>query len=220
MAQGILRRLLHRRLPELLAARLGVSSYRAEGAGEHACRIVLGGRAGGGDFEIEYDGLPAPDEEGVFRVAEASPGLPPPRTIPGGERDPSGGVELVVLPVADRDDLAEARIACLGDRLSTFIEARLGQVPEDTPLDGSLLRTLAPLGDWSQAFLASTGERLDDTNRLSRAAHLRRLLVPGRREVFTPAHFGRTCPFETPERPNIGRVLTISRGAEIRGPGW
>ena len=208
---------LHRRLPELLAARLGVRSYRAEGAGEHACRIILGGHSDEGDFEVEYDGLPAPDGEGVFRVAEAGPGLPPPRTIPGGERDPSGGVELVVLPVADRDDLAEARIACLGDRLSTFIEARLGQVPEHTPLDGSLLRTLAPLGDWFQAFLASSGERLDDTNWLSRAGHLRRLLVPGRREVFTPAHFGRTCPFETPEGPNIGRVLTISRGAEIRG---
>ncbi|MCY3737291.1 MAG: hypothetical protein OXG13_12865 [Gemmatimonadaceae bacterium] len=208
---------LHRRLPELLAARLGVSSYRAERADEHACRIILGGHSGGADFEIEYDGLPAPDGEGVFRVAEAGPSLPPPRTIPGGERDPSGGVELVVLPVADRDDLAEARIACLGDRLSTFIEARLGQVPEHTPLDGSLLRTLAPLGDWFQAFLASSGERLDDTNWLSRAGHLRRLLVPGRREVFTPAHFGRTCPFETPEGPNIGRVLTISRGAEIRG---
>ena len=125
-----------------------------------------------------------------------------------------------MLPLADRDDLAEARIACLGDRLSTFIDARLGQVPQDTSLDGSLLRTLAPLGDWFQAFLASTGERLDNTNWLSRAAHLHRLLVPGRREVFTPAHFGRTCPFETPEGPNIGRVLTISGARRSGAAGW
>ena len=213
---------LHRRLPELLAERLGVSGYRAEGAGENACRVVLGGRSGEGDFEVEHDGLPAPDEEGVFRIAEApdpdgGPRLPPPRSTPGRERDPSRGVELVVPPVADRDDLAEARIASLGDRLSTFIESRLGEVPGPTPLDGTLLRTLAPLKDWFHAFLASSAERLDDTNWLSRASHLRRVLVPGRREVFTPGHFGRTCPFETPEGPNIGRVLTISRGAEVRG---
>ncbi|MBT6144259.1 MAG: hypothetical protein HOH74_02445, partial [Gemmatimonadetes bacterium] len=29
-------------------------------------------------------------------------------------------------------------------------------------------------------------------------------------------HFGRTCPFESPEGPNVGRILTISRGADIR----
>ena len=213
---------LHRRLPELLAARLGVTTCRAAGAGGHACRIVLGGRSAEGDFEVEYDGLPAPDEEGVFRLPgspdpDGGPRLPPPRTYHGGEREPSGEVELVVPPVADRDDLAEARIDCLGDRLSTFIESRLGEVPGHTPLDGSLLRTLAPLKDWFHSFLASCGERLDDTNWLSRSAHLRRILVPDRQEVFTPGHFGRTCPFETPEGPNIGRVLTISRGAEIRG---
>ena len=211
---------LHRRLPELLAARLGVTTCRADRAGGNACRVVLGGRSKEGDFEVEYDALPAPDEEGVFRLApdpDGGPRLPPPRTTPGAERDPSRGVELVVLPAADRDDLAEAEIACLGDRLSAFIETRLGQVPGGTPLDRSLLRTLAPLKDWFHAFLASCAERLDDTNWLARAAHLRRLLVPGRREVFTAGHFGRACPFETPEGPNIGRVLTISRGAEIRG---
>ena len=213
---------LHRRLPELLTRRLGVTSCHAEATGSKTCRIVLGGRSAEGGFEVDYDGLPAPDDEGVFRLPGSSnpdggPCLPPPRTIPGGEPDLSCEVELVVLPVADRDDLAEARIDCLGDRFSTFIESRLGEVPGHIPLDGSLLRTLAPLKDWFHAFLASAAERLDDTNWLSRASHLRMILVPDRQEVFTPGHFGRTCPFETPEGPNIGRVLTISRGAEIRG---
>ena len=80
---------LHRRLPELLAARLGVTTCRAAGAGGHACRIVLGGRSAEGDFEVEYDGLPAPDEEGVFRLPgspdpDGGPRLPPPRTYHGG----------------------------------------------------------------------------------------------------------------------------------------
>ena len=43
---------LHRRLPELLTRRLGVTSCRAEAAGENACRIVLGGRSLEGDFEV------------------------------------------------------------------------------------------------------------------------------------------------------------------------
>ena len=192
---------LHRRLPELLTRRLGVSTCRAEAAGEHACRIVLGGRSPEGDFEVEYAGLPAPDGEGVFRLPDDGP---------------SGGAGLVVPPVADRDDLSEAGIACLGDRLTAYIESRLGQVPGDAPLDSALVRALAPLHDWFHGFLASAAQPLDSTNWLSRAARLRRLLVPGRREVITPGHFGRTCPFETPEGPNIGRVLTISRGAEIR----
>ena len=121
-----------------------------------------------------------------------------------------------MLPVADRDDLSEARISCLGDRLSAFVESRLGLVPGDAALDRTLVRTLAPLRDWFHAFLASAAEPLDSTNWLARAVHLRRILIPDRQEVFTPGHFGRTCPFETPEGPNIGRVLTISRGADIR----
>ena len=212
---------LHRRLPQLLTRRLGVSAYRAEAAGENACRIVLAGRSAEGDFEIEYTGLPTPDEEGVFRLPEGpdqdgGPRLPPSRTTLQGPTGPSRGTELVVLPVADRDDLSEARISCLGDRLSAFVESRLGLVPGDAALDRTLVRTLAPLRDWFHAFLASAAEPLDSTNWLARAAHLRRILIPDRQEVFTPGHFGRTCPFETPEGPNIGRVLTISRGAEIR----
>ena len=34
--------------------------------------------------------------------------------------------------------------------------------------------------------------------------------------MFTPGHYGRACPIETPEGPNIGRVLVVARGATIR----
>ena len=120
------------------------------------------------------------------------------------------------MPVADRDDLSEARIACVGDQLYSFIEQRLGQVPDEVELDEQLVRSLAPLDAWVRAFLAQSAQLLNGNNWLDRATHLRRLLIPDRKEMFTPGHFGRTCPFETPEGPNIARILTIARGAEVR----
>jgi hypothetical protein len=35
--------------------------------------------------------------------------------------------------------------------------------------------------------------------------------------MFTPGHYGRVCPIETPEGPNTGRILAVARGATIRG---
>ena len=34
--------------------------------------------------------------------------------------------------------------------------------------------------------------------------------------LFTPGQLGRTCPFEVPEGPNLGRIFTIAVGATIR----
>ena len=138
------------------------------------------------------------------------------RPLESGQRHSMDGAERVVLPVADREDLAQARIACMGERLLDFIEARLGQVPGGVSLDEALVRTLVPLGAWFAAFLGQKGQVLNGNNWLDRATHLRRLTIPSRVEVFTAGHFGRTCPFESPEGPNVGRILTVSRGAEIR----
>ena len=138
------------------------------------------------------------------------------RQLESWQRHSVDGAEWVVLPVADRDNLSEARIACVGERLLAFIEARLGQVPEGVALDEALVRTLVPLDVWFRTFLGQEGQVLQGNNWLDRAAHLRRITIPSRREVFTPGHFGRTCPFESPEGPNVGRILSVARGAEIR----
>ena len=188
-------RFLHERLQELLMTRLRLSGYHAEPTEAHECRIVLRASGPGGDIEVTYSSLPAPNDEGVFQVDEA---------------------DLIVLPIASCDDLAQATIRCVGERLYDFIESRLGTIPADTALDESLLEAVAPLATWFRGFLAQEAELVQDNNWLARHAHIRRLFVPNRRQVFTPGHFGRTCPFETPEGPNVGRILTISRGAEIR----
>jgi len=60
---------------------------------------------------------------------------------------------------------------------------------------------------------------LDDfevANWLTRRTALRRLVIPYRQHLITASQLGRTCPFETPEGTNIGKVLSIAVGAEIR----
>jgi len=122
---------------------------------------------------------------------------------------------MVVVPVADCDDLSEAKVKCVGKRLHEFVETRLGQIPPDVEVDATILRSLAPLDSGVRAFLSQSAQVLSATNLLDRETHLRRLLVPNREEVFTLGHYGRVCSFETPEGPNVGRVLTNSRGASI-----
>jgi len=41
-------------------------------------------------------------------------------------------------------------------------------------------------------------------------------MSPDRKKLITRSQFGRTCPFETPEGMNIGRVLHVAVGAEIK----
>jgi hypothetical protein len=188
-------RFLHQTLSELLVDRLHLDGYRVDCSGNAECGITLSGGASGDPFEVTYPSLPAPDDSGVFRL---------------------DGEERIVSPVADADDPAEAQIRCVGEQLLDFIDSRLGVVPDDATLDEALVRALAPLDAWFRAFLAQASKPLASTNWLDRHTHLRRLLIPDRVEVFTPGHYGRTCPFETPEGPNLARILTISRGAEIR----
>ncbi|MBT3396565.1 MAG: hypothetical protein HN423_05235, partial [Alphaproteobacteria bacterium] len=70
--------------------------------------------------------------------------------------------------------------------------------------------------NWVQEFFAERGQVLDTLNWLAEQRHLRAIVIPDAKNLITPGHFGRVCPFETPEGPNIGKVLRISVGAEIR----
>lgn len=208
---------LHHGLPDLLKTRLGITGYRVETESTQSCCIHLEAVGSEGHFTIDYPHFPVPDEDGAFRVAGLqvadypmawTPDLPVQRFA---HED-----EIVVTPMADRDDLDQAQIACVGEQLITYIEPRLGQLPPEVELDPALLRSLAPLDTWIRAFFTHGAQRLNGNNWLDRATHLRRIAIPDRKDVFTSGHFGRTCPFESPEGPNVGRILTVSRGADIR----
>jgi DNA-directed RNA polymerase subunit beta len=72
---------------------------------------------------------------------------------------------------------------------------------------------------------------MDQTNPLSEVTHKRRLsaLGPGGltreragfevRDVH-PTHYGRICPIETPEGPNIGLIASLSTYARVNEYGF
>ena len=202
---------LNEGLPQLLAEKMPLGSYRVESGDGGGCRVSFSVTTASGDTRLDFPNLPQPNDEGVFLI--------------DGER-------RVVLPMASSDDLANAEIRCVGEQALDFIKSRLGQMPDHFPNDESLARALAPLDVWLGQFLrtgepfgdladifqrGSSSQALDATNWLATQAHLRRILVTNMRHVVRPSQFGLACPFETPEGPNIGRVLSIAVGAEICG---
>ncbi len=203
-------RFLHERLPHLLAEHVPLIGYAATATNQYTCQIELTLPSPAGDVVVAYAGLPQPDQEGIFQVS---------------------GKRQVVVPYATHDDLENAEIFCVGEQLETHLRQRLGKVPDDLAWDTALARAWLPLNLWIEEFFerppryawpspendwTTSVQSLDDTNWLARHAHLRRLSIMDRQHLFRPGHFGRTCPFETPEGPNIGRILPIALGAEIR----
>lgn len=197
-------RFIQERLPALLADRLPLAGYRLESTGVYTCalKVVIGGESG--DVELGFENLPQPDRDGVFLI---------------------DGDYRVVVPVPSRPELDVAEVRCVGEQLYDFFAARIGETPESLPWDAALARTWLPIDAWMRAFHATepTSQYLQTTNWLDRHTHLRRLtLVPifphalGVEQVFTPGQLGRTCPFCTPEGPNIARLLEIAQGADIQ----
>ena len=188
-------RLLQERLPQLLAERLPLLGYHAEPSGPYTCRVAITLASASGDVAIEYD-LPQPDEDGIFEIGE----------------EPK-----VVIPTAPTEDLDVAEIRCVGEQLYDYIAERLAQAPTNgLPWDAELARAWLPLDTWVGEFMRESAQTLESLNWLTRQAHLRCLRISNRKQVVAPGQFGRVCPFETPEGPNIGRVLRVAVGAEIR----
>ena len=129
-----------------------------------------------------------------------------------------GGENYVVVPTASTDKLKKAKIRCVGEQLHSYFKERLKGAPLDLSWEAASVRSWLQLDKWIEEFFRDTfyAQKLQETNWLDKQTHLRRLRVLNRERVFTPSHFGRTCPFETPEGPNVGRILTIARGSEIR----
>jgi hypothetical protein len=197
---------LNERFPKLLADCLSLVGSQTFSTGRYTYRIKLTLASTFGDVTVEYDNLPQPDDEGVFQI--------------DGER-------FVIVPYTSSDDIANATCFCAGEQLLHYFQQRLNyQAPPELPWTEELLRAWLPLNTWMREFFSPGTEDndwpalvqiLDQTNWLSMHDHLRRLYVKDRTRLFTPGHFGRTCPFETPEGPNIARILHIAVGAEIRG---
>ncbi|MDO4642371.1 MAG: DNA-directed RNA polymerase subunit beta [Cardiobacteriaceae bacterium] len=145
--------------------------------------------------------------------------------------------------VDDIDHLGNRRIRCVGEmaanafriglvRLERSIKERLSQVESEqlTPKD---LINQKPVSAAIKEFFGSSqlSQFMDQNNPLSEVTHKRRIsaLGPGGltreragfevRDVH-PTHYGRLCPIETPEGPNIGLINSLAVYAKTNDFGF
>ena len=145
--------------------------------------------------------------------------------------------------VDDIDHLGNRRVRCVGEltenqfrsglvRVERAVKERLNQAESDglTPQD---LINSKPISAAIREFFGSSqlSQFMDQTNPLSEITHKRRIsaLGPGGltreragfevRDVH-PTHYGRVCPIETPEGPNIGLINSLALYARLNEYGF
>jgi len=145
--------------------------------------------------------------------------------------------------VDDIDHLGHRRVRAAGEQLQNHIRIGLARmektvkermsiqdVEDLTPQD---LLNAKPLSASIKEFFGSyqLSQFMDQTNPLSEITHKRRLsaLGPGGlnrdragfevRDVHT-SHYGRICPIETPEGPNIGLITSLTTYAKVNEFGF
>ena len=144
----------------------------------------------------------------------------------------------------DIDSLANRRVRPVGEllqnqmriglsRMERFIRERLSVVSSLEQVTPSELVNTKPVMASIREFFATgqLSQFMDQTNPLAEITHKRRLsaLGPGGlnrdragfevRDVH-PTHYGRICPIETPEGPNIGLITSLSCYARVNRFGF
>jgi DNA-directed RNA polymerase subunit beta len=145
--------------------------------------------------------------------------------------------------IDDIDNLGNRRVRSVGElmenqyrvgllRMERAIRERMGSVDIDTVMPHDLINA-KPAAAAVREFFGSSqlSQFMDQTNPLSEVTHKRRLsaLGPGGltreragfevRDVH-PTHYGRICPIETPEGPNIGLINSLSTFAKVNKYGF
>ncbi len=145
--------------------------------------------------------------------------------------------------VDDIDHLGNRRIRSVGEllenairiglvRMERTIRERMNHQDAETVLPKTLINA-KPVSAAIKEFFGSSqlSQFMDQTNPLSEITHKRRLsaLGPGgltrERAGFAvrdvhPTHYGRICPIETPEGPNIGLITSLSTYARVNQYGF
>ena len=117
-------------------------------------------------------------------------------------------------------------------RMERAIRERMTSVEIDTVMPQDLINA-KPVAAAVREFFGSSqlSQFMDQTNPLSEVTHKRRLsaLGPGGltrdragfevRDVH-PTHYGRVCPIETPEGPNIGLINSLASFARVNKYGF
>ena len=145
--------------------------------------------------------------------------------------------------IDDIDHLGNRRVRSVGElmenqyrvgllRMERAIRERMSSVEIDTVMPHDLINA-KPAAAAVREFFGSSqlSQFMDQTNPLSEVTHKRRLsaLGPGGltreragfevRDVH-PTHYGRICPIETPEGPNIGLINSLATFARVNKYGF
>ncbi|MCD4689489.1 MAG: DNA-directed RNA polymerase subunit beta [Desulfuromonadaceae bacterium] len=145
--------------------------------------------------------------------------------------------------IDDIDHLGNRRVRAVGEllenqyrvglvRMERAIKERMSLQEIDSLMPHDLINS-KPVSAVVKEFFGSSqlSQFMDQTNPLSEITHKRRLsaLGPGGltreragfevRDVH-PTHYGRVCPIETPEGPNIGLIASLSTYARINEHGF
>ena len=176
----------------MLADRLPMASYSIERKTDSISLRIGITSAAGDELPVVFGAIPSIDDDGVFHFQNQA---------------------VVVVPFSETEQL-EA-ISCCGDQLLEFLDARVTAAPERFFTDESTVTSWIPLSDWVSEFFLEQSQVLDDWNALARMTHLNRIKIADMADVAPTVQLGKACPIETPEGPNIGRVLTIAQGAVI-----
>ncbi|MEZ5661499.1 MAG: DNA-directed RNA polymerase subunit beta [Burkholderiaceae bacterium] len=145
--------------------------------------------------------------------------------------------------IDDIDHLGNRRVRCVGElaenqfraglaRVERAVRERLGQAETENLMPHDLINS-KPISAAIREFFGSSqlSQFMDQTNPLSEITHKRRVsaLGPGGltreragfevRDVH-PTHYGRVCPIETPEGPNIGLINSLALYARLNEYGF
>jgi len=145
--------------------------------------------------------------------------------------------------VDDIDNLGNRRVRAVGEllenqyriglvRMERAIKERMSLQEVETLMPHDLINS-KPVSAVVKEFFGTSqlSQFMDQTNPLSEITHKRRLsaLGPGGltreragfevRDVH-PTHYGRICPIETPEGPNIGLIVSLSTYARVNEFGF
>ncbi|HIE65865.1 MAG: DNA-directed RNA polymerase subunit beta [Nitrospira sp.] len=145
--------------------------------------------------------------------------------------------------IDDIDHLGNRRVRSVGEllenqfriglvRMERTIKERMNLLDLDTVLPHDLINAKPVIAVIKEFFGSSQlSQFMDQTNPLAEITHKRRLsaLGPGGltreragfevRDVH-PSHYGRICPIETPEGPNIGLITSLATYARVNEYGF
>ncbi|WP_028357415.1 DNA-directed RNA polymerase subunit beta [Brackiella oedipodis] len=145
--------------------------------------------------------------------------------------------------IDDIDHLGNRRVRCVGElaenqfraglvRVERAVRDRLNQAESDNLMPNDLINS-KPISASIKEFFGSNqlSQFMDQTNPLSEITHKRRISALGQggltreragfevRDVH-PTHYGRVCPIETPEGPNIGLINSLALFARLNEYGF